>query len=88
MSTFLMFIPERISNLLVILCCVGFFGIFLPWQERKKKKKTTKSPSSAPVRPQSSPDRSKLEQLDALKDAGILSQEEYEQKRRELFGKP
>lgn len=85
MSTFLMFVPREITFLFLVVCCVGFFGIFIPWQERKKKKSSPKSPPNTPVRANSGPDPSKLEQLEALKKAGVLTEEEYRQKREEMF---
>ncbi len=37
MSTFMMFVPQQVVFLFLTICCVGFFGIYIPYQESKKK---------------------------------------------------
>jgi len=52
LSTFMMFVPQHVEFIFFVLLCVGFFGIYVPWNERKKKKnaqhKTTARPSGGP----------------------------------------
>lgn len=74
MSTLLMFAPEHVVFLFVIIAAVGFFGIYVPWNERKKEKNRKESAPAA-----------KLERLEALKEEGLLSEEEFEERRREIL---
>lgn len=42
MSTFMMFVPQQAVVLFLVICCVGFFGIYIPYQESKKRGETWK----------------------------------------------
>lgn len=42
MSTFMMFVPQQAVFLFLVICCVGFFGIYIPYQESKKRGETWK----------------------------------------------
>lgn len=77
LSTLLMFVPQHVGLLFLIIVAVGFFGIYVPWNERKKEKR----------RKESSPE-AKLERLEALRDEGLLSQEEFEARREEILREP
>lgn len=77
LSTLLMFVPQHVEFLFLIIVAVGFFGIYVPWNERKKKKNLKKSPPAA-----------KLERLEALRDEGLLSEEEFEKRREEIMREP
>ena len=91
-----------------VLLFVGvFFGIYVPWNERKKKrgrqKPTPKAPAaknsgrqSVPSFRPDAPDHmhitgaglapeKQLEQLDVLKNAGLLTDEEYDESRKEIL---
>ena len=37
MSTVMMFIPRHVVFLFLAICCIGFFGIYVPYNESKKK---------------------------------------------------
>ena len=88
-STYMMFLPQRTVFFCIIVLAVGFFGIFLPYQERRKKKQQTKKSAAkkpdAP-KPAAGPpaDKKRLEQLETLRKAGMLSEEEYQEKKKEI----
>lgn len=78
MSNFMMFLPEKTQWFCAVGLAVFVFGIWIPYEERKKKKKP-KNPQKKPEPVERiAEDRRKLEQLKALKKAGILSEEEYQ----------
>lgn len=37
LSTFMMFTPRAANFIFLTICCVGFFGIYVPYNESKKK---------------------------------------------------
>ncbi len=37
MSTFMMFVPRHVEFIFLVILCVGFFGIYVPYDESKKK---------------------------------------------------
>ncbi len=78
-STYAMFLPAGTVMACAIILCVGFFGIYIPYQERKKVKKTHKVQKGS-VKTEAN--HKKLDQLNALKKAGILTEEEYQAKKR------
>ena len=83
-SNFMMFLPERTKWFCLIGLCVFVFGIYIPYDKYKNKKKQTKKapPKQKPV---SKPaDRKQTGQLDALKKAGLLTEEEYRERIRKL----
>lgn len=88
--------------LFIIIAAVGFFGVYVPWNE--KKKRTGSQPSaSQPKKPERRPaprqkpappprpappgpkERDRLDQLDSLLDAGILTPEEYRERRSRIL---
>ena len=85
MSNFMMFLPETTK----CFCLIGMFiafWLYVKYEEHKKKKKQQQkyrqqNPEPAKQTPE---DRRKLEQLKALKNAGMLSEEEYQEKKKEL----
>lgn len=75
LSTLLMFVPQHVELLFFIIIAVGFFGIYVPWNERKKEKNRKESPPAA-----------KLERLEALKEESLLSEEKFEERKKEILG--
>lgn len=89
-STYMSFLPQNTSLFCCIVLCIGFFGIFIPYQEHKKKKQQAqKHPPKQPEKPtcttsEKPGNQKKLEQLRTLKTADIISEEEYNEKRKKL----
>ena len=90
-STYMSLLPQNTSLFCCIVLAIGFFGIFIPYQEHKKKKQQAQK--RAPRQPEK-PTRTssekaggqkKLEQLRTLKTAGIISEEEYQERKKELL---
>lgn len=82
-STYTALLPQNTMIFCAIVLCIGFFGIYLPYQEHKKKKK--RQPPSAPNRTATpKTEKRQLEQLKTLKDAGLLTEAEYQEKKRSL----
>ena len=85
-STFSMFLPQRTLMFCMIGLCIIFFGIYIPYEERKKNKKKKnqfrKQETERHTVPES--EKRRLEQLKTLKDAGLLSEAEYQEKKREI----
>ena len=85
-SNFMMFLPQKTQWFCMIGLCIAVFGIWIPYEERKKKKKQEqkKKPKKQEPAGYAGPeaDKKKLEQLKTLRDAGILSEEEYLEKKR------
>ena len=86
-STYSMFLSQRTSIFCAIVLCVLFFGVYIPYEERKKKKK--KDTSAVPKKntakqAQTSSAQKNLEQLKTLRKAGLLTEEEYQEKKRSL----
>ena len=89
-SNFMMFLPEKTKWFCLIGLGVFVFGIYIPYEEYKKKKKQARK--RAPKQSEMSEradfekagDRKQLEQLKTLKTAGIISEEEYQEKKKEL----
>ncbi len=75
LSTLLMFVPEHVELLFFLIVAVGFFGVYVPWNERKKEKNRKENSPAA-----------KLERLEALKEEGLLSEEEFEERKKEILG--
>ena len=86
-SNFMMFLPERTKWFCLIGLCIFVFGIWIPYEEHKKKKKQRQKnqPKKQELvkRTSQTEDRKKLEQWKALKEAGLLSEEEYQAKKRD-----
>lgn len=107
MSTFMMFIPQQVIVLFLAICCIGFFGIYIPYQESKKRgeiwkplrwmkgrtnkkkparqKRTAEFDHISAIGPGS---RHRLEQLETMRGAGLLTEQEYRQKRNEIMKEP
>ena len=89
-SNFMMFLPERTKWFCLLGLCIFFFGIYIPYEEHKKKKKQAqkrapkRSEMAERTTTEKTGDQKKLEQLKTLKTAGIISDEEYQEKKREL----
>lgn len=87
MSNFMMLLPETTKWFCIIGLAVFFFGIYIPYDKYKQKMKKggkwpprlfERKPVKEPI------DRKQAEQLKTLREAGILSEEEYQEKKREL----
>ena len=87
-SNFMMFLPQQTQWFCLIGLCIFVFGIYIPYEEYKKKKKQKrkKNPQKQDMVRHTTPagGQMKLEQLKALRQAGLLSEEEYQEKKREL----
>lgn len=92
MSTFMMFVPQHVDFIFLVILCVGFFGIYVPYNESKKKGevwaplrrlKRVRGLTS-PKEKQTRPVSHRLEQLENLRSAGIISDQEYKERRREM----
>ena len=90
-STYMMFLPETTKWFCLIGLFVFFFGIYVPYDKYKQKKKKSKKDSSQMQKPQKTVtrgadgnQRKQLEQLETLKKAGLLSEEEFREKKREM----
>ena len=71
-----------------ILLCVAFFGIYIPSQERKKRREAARKRSAKEERgPEPPMPAVSLEQIETLKKAGLLTAEEYREKKRGLLKK-
>lgn len=89
-SNFMMFLPERTKWFCLIGLCIFVFGIYIPYEEHKKKKKQAQK--RAPKQPkmakrtasEKTGNQKQLEQLKTLETAGIISEEEYREKKKEL----
>ena len=79
-STMMMFTSDGVKFLILILLA-GFFIFYTDVFEWKKKWKARRSKRYKEGRANRS---SKLEKLNALKDAGLLSKEEYQARKREI----
>ena len=51
MSVITMFFPQNSVIIATLLCGVLFFGVYIPWEERKKKKKKSPPGPGAASRP-------------------------------------
>jgi len=82
----MMFVPQQVVFIFLTILCVGFFGIYIPWNERKKGKTQKKKPPQ-PQKFQREPASvsSRLEQWKTLKEAGLMDEREYQQKRSEIL---
>ena len=82
-STFMSFFPQKTQWFCLIGLFVFFWGIYVPYDKYKqKKKKNAKPPRQKPMK--KSVDWKQVEQLDTLKNAGLLTEEEYKEKMRKL----
>ena len=87
-STVSMFFPQESVMLAGILLCVAFFGIYIPCQERKKRREAARKRSAKEERgPEPPMPAVSLEQIETLKKAGLLTAEEYREKKRGLLKK-
>lgn len=102
MSTFMMFVPRHVEFIFLTICCVGFFGIYVPYNESKKKgevwapllwlkKITGKRPSRRSgssefdhITSIGSGEQHRLEQLETLKRAGLITEQEYKERRQKI----
>lgn len=88
MSTLMMFFPQQTQWVCIIGLCIFVFGIYIPWEEHKKKKKKAKKtpPKEQKTYTAAEPsgDRKQVEQLKALRDAGILTEEEYQERKQKI----
>ena len=83
LSTFMSFFPQETQWFCLIGLFTFFWGIYVPYDKYKRKKK--KNPNPPKHKPISKPvDWKQMEQLDTLKKAGLLTEEEYREKMREL----
>lgn len=106
MSTFMMFVPRHVVYLFLAICCVGFFGIYIPYNESKKRgevwgplrwiKGIKKVGRKKPPHPDRIPQfdhisaigpgtQHQLEQLNTMKQAGLITQQEYEERRKKFL---
>lgn len=86
-SNYMMFLPEMTRWFCLIGLAVFIFGIYIPYDKYKKKKKQTKKTFSKPPNQKSvhkQTDRKQAQQLDILKEAGLLTEEEYRERLRKL----
>ena len=85
-STYMMFLPQKTQWFCLIGLGIAIFGIWIPYEEHKKKKKQKNQSKKQETarRTGLEADRKKLEQLKTLKNAGLLSEEEYLEKKREI----
>ena len=87
LSNFMMFLPESTKWFCLIGLCIFFFGMYIPYEEHKKKKKQARKrePKQPAYTTAEKPvEMRQLEQLKTLKTAGIISEEEYQEKKKEL----
>ena len=91
-STYMMFLPETTKWFCLIGLFVFFFGIYIPYDKYKQKKKkqagkepTQKQTTRKTAAGGTAGDRKKqLEQLETLRKAGLLSEDEFQEKKRNL----
>ena len=89
-SNLMMFLPEKTKWFCLFGLCIFVFGIWIPYEEHKKKKKQAqkRAPKQSEMpkytTSEKAGNRKKLEQLKTLKTAGIISEEEYQEKKKEL----
>ena len=101
MSTVMMFIPRHVVFLFLAICCIGFFGIYVPYNESKKKGEAWRPlrwlKEKKPVRKETRREfdrvsagkpgsQRQLEQLETMKKAGLITDREYQQKKNDIFG--
>lgn len=86
-SNFMMFLPEMTRWVCLIGLAVFIFGIYIPYDKYKQKKKQSRKTFSRPTRPKpvkKPVDWKRVQQLDILKEAGLLTEEEYRDRLRKL----
>ena len=89
-STYMMFLPETTKWFCLIGLAIFFFGIYVPYDKYKQKKKNRKDPpqnqkqKKTVTRKTADVRRKQVEQLETLRKAGLLSEEEFRERRREL----
>ena len=79
-STMLMFVSEKTYFLFLILMGLFFLVYVDPYEWRKKRKERHSKAGRAKRARQSS----EMDKLNALKDAGLLTEEEYRARKREI----
>lgn len=86
MSTFMSFFPVWTTIFVIVGLYIFFFRIYVPYDKyRQKKKKEAKNSPQKQTPKKSAPtvsDQKQRDQLKALRKAGILSEEEYQKKKR------
>ena len=86
-STFMSFFPQKTQWFCLIGLFVFFWGIYVPYDKykQKKKKEELKNPKPPKQKPVSKPvDWKQMEQLDTLRNAGLLTEEEYRERVHKL----
>ena len=86
MSTFMSFFPVWTTIFVIVGLYIFFFGIYVPYDKyRQRKKKEEKNSPQKQTNQKPAPTVSdQKQQLKALRKAGILSEEEYQKKKREM----
>lgn len=87
MSTFLSFFPQNTQWFCIAGLAIFFFGIYIPFDKyRQKRKKAGKWPPKLfkEKPPKKQTGWKQVEQLDHLKKAGVLTEEEYRERIRRL----
>ena len=85
LSTLSMFLSDG-AIFLFILILAGFFLFYTDaydWKEKWKRRRTGRSKQSGEAKAVRA---SELDKLKALKNAGLLSKEEYRERKREIDG--
>lgn len=87
MSTFMSFFPQSTQWFCLIGLFIFFWGIYVPYDKYKKRKQKEERKNPKPPRhkPERKPvDWKQVQQWDTLKDAGLLTEEEYQERIRKL----
>ena len=86
MSTFMSFFPVWTTIFVIVGLYIFFFGIYVPYDKykQKKKKEAKNSPQKQTTKKSTLTVSDQKQQLKALRKAGILSEEEYQKKKREM----
>ena len=86
MSAFMSFFPVWTTIFVIVGLYIFFFGIYVPYDKyRQRKKEEAKNSPQKQTTQKSTPTVSdQKQQLKALRKAGILSEEEYQAKKREM----
>ena len=86
-STFMSFFPQSTQWFCLIGLFIFFWGIYVPYDKyrQKKKKEGKKNPKPSRKKLAKKPiDWKQVQQLDILKEAGLLTEEEYQERIRKL----
>ncbi|MBD5169625.1 MAG: SHOCT domain-containing protein [Oscillibacter sp.] len=84
MSTFMSFFPAWTTIFVIVGLYIFFFWIYVPYDKykQKKKKEAKNSPQKQTTQKSTPTVSDQKQQLKALRKAGILSEEEYQKKKR------